>query len=107
MPQQTDDLMPNDGSFMGGVPPEPPEQDIERKKEKARTLEVLPVLKNIVEYFEDRISFYGSVDAIPLEDKKDPIRFMNMHNANELVRENLRQEKEYIEGLIDTHAKNK
>lgn len=105
--QQPDDLYPNDGANLGGVPKEPPEQDVERKKEKAQTLEALPILKAIVERLEERIAFYQSVDSIPASVKSEPVKFMNMHNSNELTRDNLKNEKEYIQSLIDQHAKNK
>lgn len=105
MPEQVDDVYPSDGTYISGSKKEPPEQDVERKKEKARTLESLPLLKEIIQRLEERIEFYGSVDAMPKELKTSPTKFMNMHNTNELVRENLKMEKEYLQDLIDTHAK--
>lgn len=102
---QTDNLYPNDSTYLGGVPKEPAEQDVERKKEKSRTLEALPILKEIIERLQLRIDFYGSVDAMPDELKTQPTKFMNRHTANELTRNNLRDEKEYLEGLLEIHAK--
>lgn len=104
---EDENLYPNDSTFLGGVPDEPPEQDVERKKEKARTLEALPIIKEIIERLQLRIDFYGSVDAMPKEVKTQPTKFMNWHNANEIVRDNLRDEKEYLEGLLEIHAKGK
>lgn len=107
MPEQTDDLYPNDSTFLGGVPLEPHEQTVARKKEKAQTLQVLPVLKDVVKKLEEKIEFFGSVDAMPASLKTKPTKFMNQHNANELTRNNLREIKEWIEDLLDAHAKNK
>lgn len=99
-----DNVMPNDGTYFS--PTEPEEQAIGRKKEKAQTLEALPILKELIEHFEDQIEFLGSVDAMPKAVKTDPTKFMNVHNANEMARKVLISEKEYIESLLDTHAKN-
>lgn len=100
---QEDDVMPNDGTYF--VPREPEQQLIERSKEKAKTLEALPILKDLLERLEERVAFYGSVDSIPSEVKTDPQQFLIVHNANELVRDNLRAEIEYITGLLEDHAK--
>jgi hypothetical protein len=101
---EPDNVMPNTG---GVYQTEPPEQKEERQKEKAQTIQAMPILKEVIKRLDKRIEFYNSVDSIPDEDKKDPTRFVNMHNANELTRNNLQLEKEYIEDLIDTHAKPK
>ncbi len=99
-----DDLYPNDSSYFGLN--EPAEQSIGRKKEKAKVLEGLAILKIIIAHLDKRIKFYASVDAMPNDVKTDPIKFMNMHNANQMTRDNLKSEKEYIESLLDTHAPN-
>lgn len=100
---QEEDLVPNTGDYF--TPTEPAKQKVARTKEKANTLQALPILKELVKFLEGRIEYYGSVDAMPDEVKTDPTKFMNWHNANELTRANLISEKEYIESLLDTHAK--
>jgi hypothetical protein len=100
---QPDDVMPNDGTYFGLRVPE--QQVIDRQKEKARTLEALPILKDLLDRLEERIAFYASVDSIPSEVKTDPAQFLIVHNANELVRDNLRAEKEWITGLLEEHTK--
>lgn len=100
---ENDDLYPSDGSYF--LPKEPADQKVARQKERAKTLETINVLKDIVNRLENRIEFYASVDAMPDDVKDDPVKFMNMHNANELTRDNLRSEKEYIESLIETHIR--
>lgn len=99
-----DNVMPNDGTYF--TPAEPEEQAISRKKEKAHTLEALPILKDLLEHFDEQINFLGSVDAMPKSVKTDPVKFMNVHNANELARKVLTSEKEYIESLIEANAEN-
>jgi hypothetical protein len=103
---QDDNVMPNDGTFLGGVPREPADQAVARKKETASTLESIAVLKNILKRLDERIEFYGSVDSIPDHVKLDVEKFLIQHNANELTRSNLRDEKEFIEGVIEANAKN-
>lgn len=99
-----DDIMPNDGYF---VPREPLEQRIARKKEKAKTLEGLNILKDVVERLQQRIDFYNSVDSIPDEVKTDPAKFMHLYSAYKLTRDTLISEKEIIESLIDANAPNR
>lgn len=98
-----DDMYPNDSSYF--LPQEPPEQVSERRKEKAKTLQNQTILRELIIRLEERIAFYGSVDAMPNEAKTDPVKFMYIHNANQLTRDNLRAEKEYIESLLDTHVR--
>ncbi len=100
-------MYPNDGTFLGGVPTEPVEQTVARKKEKAQTLQVLPILKEIIEQLETDIAFYGSVDSIPANVKSKPREFLIVHNANELTRNVLQSKKEWIESLMDTNAPNR
>ncbi len=93
-----DDIYPLDGAaFLS----EPREQVDERNKEKGKALAALPLLEDIIERLQNRIDYYGSVDAIPDDVKVDPKAFLIIHNANELTRNNLRAEKENLEGMID------
>lgn len=98
-----DDLMPNDGGVFALREPE--QQAVERKKEKAHTLEALPILKDLLTRLEERIAFYGSVDSIADEVKTKPKQFLIVHNSNQLTRDNLRAEMEWITGLLEQHAK--
>jgi len=102
-----DDLYPNDGTFIGGVQPEPADQRIARKKEKAQTLQALPILEELVQHLKEKVAFYGSIDAMPDDVKTDPKQFLIVHNANELTRDNLRAELEYIEGLVQEALPNR
>lgn len=103
---ENDDIMPNEGSHFGGVPIEPTEQAIERKKQRAKTLEALQPLKEHIERLQERIEFYeknSSVNDVVRVTKQE---FMIVHNTYSLMAKTLRSEKEYLEGLIDTYAKN-
>jgi len=100
---EEENLVPNTGNYFNGT--EPTKQKVARTKEKANTLQALPVLKDLLKRLDERIQFYGSIEAMPDEVKTSPTKFMNWHNANELTRANLIAEKEYIESLLETHAK--
>ena len=98
---QPDNVMPNDGTYFA----QPKEQVIEHKKERAHTLEGLHVLKDMVKRLDDRIDFYEKVTSIPDAVRVKPDEFLILHNTYTLVAKTLRSEKEYIEGLLDEHAK--
>ena len=95
-----DDLYPNDGQFFGGVPLEPIDQAIERKQEKAKSLEKENILQDLLERWQEKIKFYESVRAIPEEVKLDPETFMRAVSANAVIVEVLEAELQYIESLI-------
>lgn len=99
---EEDNLAPNDGTWFGIG--EPTEQIIARKKERALTLEALPVLKDLVKRLKARIEFYNSMDSIDDDIKLDVKKFMVVYNANKLTRDNLQVELARIEGLIEDHA---
>lgn len=98
---QSDDVYPNDFSPFT----EPIEQELERKKKKAHTLEALPILKELMERLQNQIDFLGSVDSIPSETMGDKEAFMGFAMANRLARDVLRNEMEYLEGLITTYSR--
>lgn len=98
---QTEDIMPNDGTYFA----QPKEQVIERKKEKAHTLEGLEILKTILGRLEERIAFYEKVTTIPDAVRAEPDKFLILHNTYTLVAKTLTEEKEYIVELLDEHAK--
>lgn len=100
---EADDVMPNDGTYFSAK--EPAEQEIERNKEKAETLQALPVLRDLVSHYEKHIAELNSVTSMPDDVKTDPIKFMQTHNARELAIGFMTEEKEYIEGLLDTHVR--
>lgn len=95
-----DDVYPNNGEFVAGVPREPIEQALSRKKEKAQAAEFSTVLQDLLSRWEDKIKFYESVRAIPEEVKLKPEEFMQAVTLNAVIVEILEAEKEYIESII-------
>lgn len=98
-----DNLYPLNGAAF--APTEPIEQQQERDAEKGKLLEALPLVEDIINHFKDRVDFYGSVDSIPDEVKTKPDEFLIIHNANQLVRDNLVVEIEWLEGLLAEYLK--
>lgn len=99
----SDDLYPNDSTFFGLN--EPKDQVNARRKTRAQTLEALPVLRALLARLQERVDFYGSVDAMPPEIKADPEKFLIMHNANEMTRDSLKSEMLYIQELISNYGR--
>lgn len=102
---QSDDLYPSDGTYF--MPREPEEQVVARKKESAQTLEGLSVLKDMVKRLDERIDFYQRHSNIPDEVRTDPSKFLIISNSYTMVSETLQSEKEWIEDLLESHAKNR
>lgn len=100
---EADDLYPNSGEFIGGVPLEPLDQRVARKKETASTLEAIKTLEGVVERLNEQIAFYERNSSIPEDVRTDPREFLIMSNTHLLVVKVLTGEKEYIESLIDGH----
>jgi len=94
---EMDNVMPND-YFM---PREPANQVISRKREKAHTMEALPILLKLLDRLEKRIAFYESVRSISDDIRTDPEKFLIAHNSNTLAASNLISEREWIAGLIE------
>ena len=97
---QNDDLMPNDGTYFGGVPLEPPEQAIARKKERAQAIEKDNILKDLLERWEEKIKFYNSTASFSDEVKLNPELLSKLVIAYAEVTSVLEAEKEYIQSLI-------
>src|ERR1017187_8749257 len=91
-------LYPLDGA---AFKTEPEEQTDEAKLEVAKAQSAGPILRDIIERFRQKIDFYNSVDSIPAEVKTNPQQFLIIHNANELTRDNLIAEVEWLEGLLE------
>lgn len=104
---EDDNLLPNDSTFFGGVPLEPKEQVIERKKEKAQTLQALDEIKKVIEHFEERIKYRDTLSAIKPDLLKDPILHQKVCEVNYMLKLALMEEKQLLEELLRTHAPNK
>lgn len=96
-----DNLYPNDSFFWAK---EPKDQAIGRKRERALTLEALPILKEAIAHLDTQIDFYGKVMSIPDNVRAEPDKFLIILNAHTIVVQILMAEKEFLQGLLDAHA---
>jgi hypothetical protein len=101
---ENDDLLPNDSTFLGGVPAEPKEQIIARKKEKARTLEAKKELEVILSHFQDHIDATDSIQKALELAHEYRISQENALITLNIVRQQLQQEYNYISDLLEVHA---
>lgn len=100
MTPDPDDLMPNDGTHFNFMA-EPEEQIIERQKEKAKTLEALPILEELIDRLAERAEYYEKTTSIPDAVRTKSDEFMALHSAYALMSRTMAEEKEYIEGLVE------
>lgn len=98
-----DNLYPSDGTYFNPYE-EPKEQVSARKKEKAKVLEGISVLNDLIERLESRIEFYESITSIPDSVRTKPKQFLIMHNTHSLVAKILLSELEYLTSLLEEHA---
>lgn len=101
---QPDDMYPNDGTYFDPFS-EPLDQKIERKKERAQTLEAMNILKQHIERLDERIDFYEKNSSIPDEVRAEPEKFLIMSNSHMLAAKNLTSERDYLQGLIDSYKR--
>lgn len=99
---EEDNVLPNDGSYF--LPREPAEQIIDRKKERAKTLEALSVLNEIIAHFDERIAFRDSLSSITVDISKDPLLFQKVFEVSRLLKQALEEEKSLLEEKIEVHA---
>lgn len=100
-----DDLYPNDSTYFSIT--EPAEQSVARKKEKAKTLEALAVIKDVIDHFEQRIADRDKLSAIKVDITKDPALHQKLCEVNELLKLALIQEKSFLEDLLEANAANR
>lgn len=99
-----DNLYPNSGDYF--LPREPKDQSIARSKEKAKTLEALPVIKSVIKHLEARIAFRNTIESVDVSIADHPELHQRMMYVNSLLKQELEAEKAYLEDLLKTHAKN-
>lgn len=102
---QSDDVYPNDGAFLGGVPLEPLDQVVARKKERAQAMEAASVIENIIQHFAERIDYRSNLDAIKPDLAKDPALHQKVCEVNAMLKLALIEEKGLLEELLSMHAK--
>lgn len=96
-----DNLYPRNGAYR---PQQPTEQKQDDAKEQAQTIKLLPILQELVERFEERIKFYGDVDAISTDYLTDPAEHMHIVYGNKVAKMNLQTELNYVKELIEEHT---
>lgn len=84
---------------------EPIEQVNERKKERARVLSEAPLIKDVINHLDERIAFYKSIDSIRVDLAADPLGHQKAVMVNQMVVENLTQEKGALEALVQEYLK--
>lgn len=100
-----DDLLPNDSTFLGGVPPEPKEQTIAREKEKAATLQVIDGLKQAIIHFDERIAYRDTIGALNVNLLEEPELHQKKCEVNDMLKMALIEEKQLLEELLQAHSK--
>jgi hypothetical protein len=99
---QDENLYPNDGGTY--YKPELPEdRKDEESEEKAKALAGMPMITDLIAHFEARIAFYDSLESIPSDVSTQPEEHLRTVLANQMTKENLVSEKEYLEGLQATY----
>jgi hypothetical protein len=96
-----DDLMPNDGTFYHLTEPE--EQKQEESEERAKAIQGMALLEELIERLNTRITFYDSLNSIAPDVKDTPEQHLRACIAGQMTKQNLIQEKEYMEGLRDKY----
>lgn len=82
---------------------EPDDQVKARIEERDNVFQAYPILQQVVERLKKRIAFYDSVQSIPPDTRKDPALFMHTVDGNDIARQNLQDELNWIESLIKEH----
>lgn len=96
-----DSVYINDGRFFA----EPSAQVKAREEEIADTLAAVPLLKEVVDHLNDRLTFYSSISSVPSESLLHPDEFMHIINGNKAAFDNLIVERDFILGRIEAAVK--
>jgi len=95
MATDSDNIYPNNGESFANK-----ETIKAQKKETDDTLSQLPLLKETLNYFQQRIEHYSSVDAIPVDLSQDPETHRNIVAVNQLMKVELQSVAGWIEARI-------
>lgn len=102
---EDDDLYRNDGTYF--LPREPEEQIIDRKKERAKTLEAINDIKAVIAHFDQRIEERGKISSINVDLTEDPALHQKVFEVNRLLTMALIEERSMLEEMLEIHTKNK
>jgi predicted component of type VI protein secretion system len=103
---EDDNLMPNDGTYFG-IPVEPVEQTVARKKEKAKTLEAKAEIERVIKHFEERIKYRDTLDSLNVSAINSPEMHLRACVTNDMLKMALIEEKQLLEELLDIHSPNR
>lgn len=103
---QEDDLMPNDGSWVGGVPVEPKDQRLARTKERAATLKERNVLRELIDRFDERIAERDRISTIGVDINEKPEIHQKRCLVNAMISQELAKERQWLQELLEAHDKN-
>lgn len=102
---EDDNVYPTDGSFFG-IPVEPKDQQIERKKEKAATLKEVNVLRELINKFDEHIAERDRISTIGVDITEDPELHQKRCLVNAMIAQELTKERQWLNELLEAHAKN-
>jgi hypothetical protein len=97
------DMMPNEGTYFHVTEPE--EQKQEENAERAKAQQGMEMLEELIARMENRITFYDSTKCIQVDIDTNLSRFKEAYQAAQMTKQNLIQEKEYMEGLRDKYKR--
>jgi hypothetical protein len=92
-----DGVLVNDGSYYH----EDNEQKLDKRKEKGQAVEGTKLIEELIEHFDERITYHRSIDSIT--ETADPAKFMHQVFANKLTVANLEDERTYLTTLLDQY----
>ena len=75
------------------------------EEELQKTLDQLPVLKEVVGHLDKQIEFLGSLESIPVDLAADPLTFQKQHAANSLAKAKLELERSFILSKVQDVSK--
>lgn len=87
----------------GIVRREPETQQDERQTGLKLIEKQLPLIEQQIAHLEERVAFYSSVDSIPIDVTANPEVHQRIVLANQMTRENLNSELEYLQSELEVY----
>ena len=81
---------------------EPADQKQERQDEKAKVKQGIKMLEEIIARFQERITFYDTLESIDVDIETQPEEHLRAVIAGKQTKANLMQEKDWLENLRST-----
>lgn len=93
-----DDIYPNDGTYY--QPAEPEEQVRARQQSHNKALAAKPMLKDLIDVFDQDIAQLARVDAIHVDPTTQPEEFLKAWYAAQEVVQYAKDKKAFLESLL-------